>query len=170
MTETRCRQHKFLITWLVSLCTDAQLPNPDQVLDWEEINTIKLAKIRESIISSLHQGAPLPAWSTEGQHISFLCGPYTSISCVSAWFLMDWKFSEISASLNCFNLSVVLVSTCNVFIQMRLDCMIKYYGLCDLIFPLSSKSIHRVPARYALAHIACQFWNPYFVVCCCKLI
>lgn len=65
---------------------------------------IKLAKIRESIISSLHQGAPLPAWSTEGQHISSLCGPqaflYLNLTCLclvsqGLKFFRDFSISEL---------------------------------------------------------------------------
>lgn len=56
------------------------------------------------------------------------------------------------------------------FIQMRLDCIIKYYGLCDLIFPLSLQSIQRVPIKYALAHKHCQCWNLYLVFGCCRLV
>lgn len=75
--DKRYKQSYFLITWLVSLCSDAQLPNPDQTLDWEEISKIRLAKTREFIIFLLRQGAPLPARS-------IACAGSTSAPCC-AW-------------------------------------------------------------------------------------
>lgn len=82
---------------------------------------------------------------------------YTFILHVCAW-----------KALKSFNLSTFLVSTHNAFEYPRFNCMIKYYGLCDLIFPSSYKSIHRIKINNALTHVTCLFWNLFLVACFCE--
>lgn len=111
--DKKYKQSYFLITWLASLCSDAQLPNLDRILDWEEIIKVRLAKTREFIIFSLDRGAPLPAKS-------IACAGSTSTPCCVApqTFLHPnlTCLCLVSQELKYFNLSTFLVSTHNVLL------------------------------------------------------